>query len=170
MSHLHMANNLNVLLHAAPRDLAPGVIDSATAYSASPAARNVRLIIGAALPLRLSVRWYPTPALPRSWQGSSLGGHVYPSTLVYCLLCIGATAAACLAYFRGVELPRKLRRYGADRVGGGGGMGDYGGGPRGGMGGYAYYPPATATGAHTTAHSSGGGGGYAFGRTAGKFD
>lgn len=43
------------------------------------------------------------------------------STVVYCLLSGGVGVAASLAYFRGVELPRRIKRYGKDRVGGGGG-------------------------------------------------
>ena len=42
------------------------------------------------------------------------------STVVYCLLSAGVGVAASLAYFRGVELPKRIRRYGKDRVGGGG--------------------------------------------------
>lgn len=130
LSHLHISNNLNVILHAAPRSTSRGVIDSAIAYSTSPNARNTRIVIGDALPLRLSVRWYPNANLPSSWAG--VGGHLFLSTLVYCLLSMGATAAACLAYFRGVEFPRKLRRYGADRIGGDGTAGGRG------LGGYGY--------------------------------
>ncbi|KAI9825255.1 MAG: hypothetical protein M1832_001289 [Thelocarpon impressellum] len=132
LSHLHIANNLNVLLHAAPRATHPGVIDSATAYSTSPATRTTRTVIGDALPLRLAIRWYPTTSLPSGWAG--VGGHLYFSTLVYCLLCIGATAAACLAYFRGVEFPRRMRRHGADRMGGDGLRGGYGYGVGNGFG------------------------------------
>lgn len=42
------------------------------------------------------------------------------STVVYCLFSAGVGVAASLAYFRGVELPRRIRRYGKDRLGGGG--------------------------------------------------
>ena len=147
LSHLHISNNLNVLLHAAPRATLPGVIDSATAYSVSPNTRNTRTVIGDALPLRMSVRWYPTTNLPSGWTG--VGGHLYLSTLVYCALCVGATFAASLAYFRAVEFPRKLRRYGADRMGGDGG------GTRG-LGGYGY--------------GVGNGYGYSPGRSPGKLD
>ena len=130
LSHLHVAHRLNILLHAAPRATAPGVIDSATAYSTSPLTQTTRTVIGDALPLRLSVRWYPTTALPSGWAG--VGGHLFLSTLVYCLLCVAATAAAALAYFRGVDLPRRMRRYGLDRMGGGGDAASAG--PRGGYG------------------------------------
>ncbi|KAI9722485.1 MAG: hypothetical protein M1828_004732 [Chrysothrix sp. TS-e1954] len=115
LSHLHIANNLNVLLHAAPRRTAPGVVDAATAYSVSPATRNLRVAIGDALPLMFSVRWYPNAGLPSGWQG--VGGHLTFSTLVYCLLSAGASAAVCIVYFRGVDLPRRLKRHGRDRVG-----------------------------------------------------
>ncbi|KAI9750236.1 MAG: maturation of Asn-linked oligosaccharides protein [Chaenotheca gracillima] len=149
-SHLHIAHNLNVLLHAAPRSTLPGVIDSAVAYSTSPTTRNTRIVIGDSLPLRLSMRWYPTTNLPSGWTG--VGGHLYLSTVVYCLLCIGGTAAACLAYFRAVEFPRKLRRYGAERV-----SGDPSGG-RPGLGGYGY------------SGGSGYGYGVSSGRGTGKLD
>ncbi|KAF2141459.1 uncharacterized protein K452DRAFT_251414 [Aplosporella prunicola CBS 121167] len=113
-SHLHIANQLNVLLHAAPRALAPGTIDAATAYSVSPASRNTKIVIGDSLPLSFSVRWYPSPNLPSGWSG--VGGHVYMSTVVYCMLSAGAATAVCFAWFRGVELPRRLKRYGKDRA------------------------------------------------------
>ncbi|KAI9792228.1 MAG: hypothetical protein M1835_008020 [Candelina submexicana] len=114
LSHLHISNNLNVLLHAAPKSTSPGVIDAATAYSVSHNTRNTRIVIGDPLPLRMSVRWYPTTVLPSGWTG--VGGHLFLSTLVYCLLSAGASFAVSLAYFRGVEFPRRLRRHGADRV------------------------------------------------------
>lgn len=47
------------------------------------------------------------------------------STVVYCLLSAGVGVAASLAYFRGVELPRRLRGYGKDRMGGERGGGGY---------------------------------------------
>ena len=40
--------------------------------------------------------------------------------MVYCFLSAGVGVAASLAYFRGVELPRRIRQYGKDRLGGGG--------------------------------------------------
>ncbi|KAI9795049.1 MAG: hypothetical protein M1816_000071 [Peltula sp. TS41687] len=152
LSHLHISNNLNVLLHAAPRSTSPGVIDSATAYSTSPNARSTRVKIGDALPLRLSVRWYPTTTLPSGWAG--VGGHLFLSTLVYCALCVCATAAACLAYFRGVEFPRKLRRYGAERIGGDGGAGAGGGMAGRGLGGYGY-AMGLGNGGHAHGHGHG---------------
>ncbi|KZF25429.1 hypothetical protein L228DRAFT_280671 [Xylona heveae TC161] len=117
LSHLHIATNLNILIHAAPRSVAPGTIDAATAYSISHHSRVTRVIIGDPLPLRLSVRWYPNTALPSGWSG--VGGHLYLSTVVYCLLSAGAAVAVCVAYFRGVEFPRRLRSHGRERLGGG---------------------------------------------------
>ncbi|KAK5012370.1 hypothetical protein LTR16_005573, partial [Cryomyces antarcticus] len=114
LSHLHVSNNLNVLLHAAPRSVSSGVIDAATAYSVSHATRNIKVVIGDPLPLRFSVRWYPTTNLPSGWTG--VGGHLFLSTLVYCLLSAGAATAICVAYFRGVELPRRLRSHGRERT------------------------------------------------------
>ncbi|TKA61363.1 hypothetical protein B0A55_11019, partial [Friedmanniomyces simplex] len=126
LSHLHVSTSLNVLVHAAPRSVAPGTIAAATAYSISREPPT-RIVIGDALPLRFSVRWYPNTSLPSGWAG--VGGHLTFSTLVYCLISAGASAAICLAYFRGVELPRRLKMHGKDRIGGmerGAGLGGYG--------------------------------------------
>ncbi|KAL9019715.1 MAG: hypothetical protein Q9185_003053 [Variospora sp. 1 TL-2023] len=132
-SHLHINTRLNVILHTSP-DLARADADilAATAYSVpSLSHTSAKIVIGDPLALRLDVRWYTSPALPPSTttasQTSGLGGHVHFSTVVYCLLSAGVGVAASLAYFRGVELPRRIKRYGKDRVGGGGG----GGGERG---------------------------------------
>lgn len=129
LSHLHIASHLNVLLHAVPKSVEPGVIAASTAYSvAAPWSPPTRIVIGDALPLMFSVRWYPNTQLPSGWTG--VGGHIYASTLVYCLLSVGATTAICIAYFRGVELPRRLRSHGKDRMAGnmesGGRLGGYG--------------------------------------------
>lgn len=101
--------------------ITPGTLLAATAYSASSSpASTHKLVIGDALPLRLAVRWYPSATLPRGSTGgvwAGLGGHLTFSTLVYCLLSAGASAAVCVAYFRGIELPRRLRGYGKERVG-----------------------------------------------------
>lgn len=125
LSHLHVSTSLNVLVHAAPKSVAPGTIAAATAYSISREPPS-RIVIGDSLPLRFSVRWYPTTSLPSGWTG--MGGHLTFSTLVYCLISAGASAAICLAYFRGVELPRRLKSHGKDRIGGmeRGGLGGYG--------------------------------------------
>ncbi len=116
LSHLHISNNLNVVLHAAPKSTDPGVVDAAIAYSVSHNTRNVRVVIGDALPLRLSVRWYPTTNLPSGWRG--VGGHLFLSTLFYCLLSAGAAFALSIAYFRGVDFPKRLRQHGSERVNG----------------------------------------------------
>ncbi|KAF2731681.1 hypothetical protein EJ04DRAFT_498347 [Polyplosphaeria fusca] len=117
LSHLHVGNSLNLLVHAAPKSVEAGRIDAASAYSVAPHERNVRVSIGDPLTLSFSVRWYPSTVLPPGWTG--YGGHVYKSTFLYCLLSAGASAAICVAYFRGVELPRRLRRYARDKVPGG---------------------------------------------------
>ncbi|KAF2801386.1 uncharacterized protein BDZ99DRAFT_469711 [Mytilinidion resinicola] len=121
LSHLHISNALNLLVHAAPKAIAPGTIDAAAAYSVSAHTRQARVSIGDPLTLQFSVRWYPGTVLPSGWRG--MGGHLYTSTIVYCLLSAGASAAICVAYFRGVELPRRLRRYARDKAYGGGGGG-----------------------------------------------
>lgn len=161
LSHLHINPHLNLILHTTspdplkstsssqankdkkkggnkPKDnrqSAPeGEILAATAYSLPPTSSSPRLVIGDSLPLTLSVRWYSTAVLPPSTSrlSSGLGGHVHLSTAAYCLLSFGAGLAVSLAYFRGVEMPQRLRRYGAEKLGGGGeGRGGYG---------YAYVP------------------------------
>lgn len=121
LSHLHVGNNLNLLVHAAPKSVSPGTIDAASAYSTSPHIKNSKITIGDSLTLHFSVRWYPGTTLPPGWSG--YGGHLYKSTFLYCLLSAGASAAVCVAYFRGVELPRRLRRYARDKMNGAGGSG-----------------------------------------------
>lgn len=140
LSHLHVSSHLNVLLHAAPKSVEPGVIAAGTAYSIATASQPpTRIVIGDALPLQFSVRWYPNTLLPSGWTG--VGGHIYASTLIYCALSAAAATAICIVYFRGVELPRRLRNHGKDRMSGGmeggGRLGGYGYGVGGGMnGGY----------------------------------
>lgn len=138
LSHLHISPHLNVLLHAAPRALAPGAVAAATAYSVAPAGEHARLVIGDALPLRLSVRWYPGTALPSGWAG--VGGHVYWSTLAYCVISAGVGAVAAGAWVRAFWLPGRLRR---ERVGGEAGYGagryaGYGVGVGGAANGFGY--------------------------------
>jgi hypothetical protein len=126
LSHLHVSSSLNVLVHAAPKSVAPGTIAAATAYSISREPPT-RIVIGDSLPLRFSVRWYPNTSLPSGWTG--VGGHLTFSTVVYCAISALASAAICVAYFRGVELPRRLKSHGKDRLSGmerGGGLGGYG--------------------------------------------
>ncbi|EMD64814.1 hypothetical protein GGP41_002917 [Bipolaris sorokiniana] len=127
LSHLHVGNYLNLLVHAVPKQSSPGTIDAATAYSVSSHTRNTKITIGDSLPLVFAVRWYPSTTLPPGWSG--YGGHIYTSTLVYCFLSAVASAAVCVVYFRGVELPRRLKRYATDRMNGGGrGFGNGGSG------------------------------------------
>ncbi|KAI0478396.1 hypothetical protein GGR56DRAFT_672434 [Xylariaceae sp. FL0804] len=143
LSHLHISTHLNVLLHSTPKHRLhrhdSGVLDSGAAYSTSPlahadinsdpdendedgklaaaaaAAATRRLVIGDPLPLGFSVRWFPTPALPRTegkveWQG--MGGHIYASTVFYGLVSFIAGVLASGVYFFGVILPRRLRARG----------------------------------------------------------
>lgn len=125
LSHMHVSTDLNVLVHAVPKYQDPGSIAAATAYSLSRSSPT-RIIIGDPLPLRFNVRWYPNTILPSGWTG--VGGHLTFSTLVYCLLSALASAAVCMTYFRGFELPRRLKSHGKDRLGGveRGGLGGYG--------------------------------------------
>ncbi|KAF2125023.1 hypothetical protein P153DRAFT_426049 [Dothidotthia symphoricarpi CBS 119687] len=157
LSHLHVGNNLNLLLHAGTT---PGAVDAATAYSVAAHTRSTKITIGDPLPLSFSVRWYPSTTLPRGWAG--YGGHVYTSTFIYCILSAGASAAICVAYFRGVELPRRLKRYATDRMNGGGAR--FGGGGGGGSVGYGL-PVANGRGS-----GYGLSGGYGYGGGIGKKD
>ena len=130
LSHLHINPKLNVILHTTSTqgkgkaknkknsDL-EGQILAATAYSLPPTSTSPRVIIGDALPLQLSIRWYSARTLPPSTSrfSAGLGGHVHLSTVMYCLLSFGGGMAVSLAYFRGVELPKRMRRYGSEKLG-----------------------------------------------------
>lgn len=121
LSHMHISTHMNVLLHSVPKHHLhhhdSGVIDSAISYSTSPLSHmegtaSKKLIIGEPLPLMFSVRWFPTPALPKTegkveWSG--LGGHIYAKTLFYCF--VSFIAGTCLTgmYTMGVVLPRRLK-------------------------------------------------------------
>jgi hypothetical protein len=135
LSHLHINPALNVILHTTSAlSLKSGglipeadtnsrnkedAILAATAYSLPPTSSSPRVVIGDPLPLTLSVRWYSARTLPPSTaRVSGLGGHVHLSTVVYGLLSFGCGVAVSLAYFRGVEMPRRLRRYGEMKAGG----------------------------------------------------
>ena len=145
LSHLHINPALNVILHttssapssmksrskakAKPKTSAKeavipeGRLLAATAYSLPTDGTAPRIVIGDPLPLKLSVRWFSERTLPPStarFAGApaGMGGHVHFSTVLYCLLSFGGGVAISLAYWRGVELPRRLRRYGAEKLGG----------------------------------------------------
>ncbi|KAK3391162.1 hypothetical protein B0H63DRAFT_447229 [Podospora didyma] len=121
LSHMHISTHMNVLLHSTPKHhLHPhdsGVLDSGTAYSTSPlthmeGSSTRRLVIGDPLPLSFSVRWFPTPALPKiegkvEWHG--MGGHIYASTVFYSLVSFLAGIVVSGVYFFGSVLPRRLR-------------------------------------------------------------
>ncbi|KAM0284658.1 hypothetical protein ACHAQH_001811 [Verticillium albo-atrum] len=145
LSHLHISTHLNVLLHSVPKHhIHPhdsGVLDSGAAYSTSPLSHmqstaSKRLVIGDPLPLSFSVRWFPTPALPKTegtveWQG--MGGHIYASTVFYSIVSFGAGVTVAGAYFLGIVLPKRLKNrglggatplgYGVNGVGVGNGWG-----------------------------------------------
>ena len=131
LSHLHIDPSLNVIIHTTSAtesgklkrksqasDL-EGQILAASAYSLPPTTTSPRIIIGDPLPLRFAVRWYSARTLPPSTSklASGLGGHVHISTVMYCLLSFGGGVAVSLAYFRGVELPKRMRRYGFEKLG-----------------------------------------------------
>ncbi|KAH9908319.1 hypothetical protein F4778DRAFT_343827 [Xylariomycetidae sp. FL2044] len=112
-SHMHISTHLNVLLHSTPKHHIhkhdSGVLDSGAAYSTSPLSHMAgsftrKLIIGDPLPLSFSIRWFPTPALPKTegkveWQG--MGGHIYASTVFYGLVSFIAGVLASGVYFFG---------------------------------------------------------------------
>lgn len=120
-SHMHVSTHLNVLLHSVPKHHIhkhdSGVLDSGVAYSTSPLSHmdtghTKRLIIGDSLPLKFSVRWFPTPALPKTegtveWQG--MGGHIYASTVFYSMVSFLAGVLVAGTYFFGIVLPKRLR-------------------------------------------------------------
>lgn len=121
LSHMHISTHLNVLIHSTPKHhLHPhdsGVLDSATAYSTSPLTHmdgsyTRRLVIGDPLPLSFSVRWLPTPALPKTeghveWNG--MGAHIYASTVFYSLVSFATGVVVSGVYFFGHVLPRRLK-------------------------------------------------------------
>lgn len=162
LSHLHVANVLNLLVHTADTTQVEGGkkdkkkrekarIESATAYSISPTTRNTKIIIGDSLTLTFHVRWYPSSFLPL--QSSH---HGFWSTLSYCIFAAGASAAICIVYFRGVELPRRLKFHGRDALNGG--LPKYNG--------YGYVPGVGSPGVG----NGFGVGGYGFGGGTGKRD
>ena len=118
LSHLHVSPHLNLVLHTSPSLLAATAYSVPLPPSTSQIDSSTRIFIGDPLPLTFSVRWYNSATLPPSTTSAGLGGHVHFSTVVYCILSCGVGVAASLAYFRGVELPRRIRRYGKERVGG----------------------------------------------------
>ena len=130
LSHLHIDPRLNVIVHTtAPtkKDKTgeistgdrEGQILAATAYSLPPTLSSPQLVIGDPLPFQLTVRWYSARTLPPSTSRlrSGLGGHVHLSTVTYCILALGCGFALAYAYFRGIELPRRLKRYGIEKLG-----------------------------------------------------
>ncbi|OAA66831.1 hypothetical protein SPI_01407 [Niveomyces insectorum RCEF 264] len=87
---------------------------TSTTTAVEPAApRDLhRLVIGDPLPLTFSVRWFPTPALPKTegrveWSG--MGHHVGPSTVFYSLVSFLAGLIVSAVYFFGTVLPRRLK-------------------------------------------------------------
>jgi hypothetical protein len=150
LSHVHVANELNLLVHTDAVPSARGRIDSAAAYSISSAKKQTKLIIGDPLPLTFHIRWYKSSYLPLS----SSAHHGFWSTLSYCIFAAGASAAICIVYFRGVELPRRLRFHGRNAIGGGrdSGLPKYNG--------YGY---GVGTPSPSLSSGNGYGGGYGFG-------
>jgi len=112
-SHLHVANNLNVIVHTgaapAPKNKKPslrqvGAVDSATGYSVSPLTRNTRIVIGDELTFEFAVKWFEGQAVVAG--SSSNGGGVFMPML------FGAIVGfvVCYVLVRGMELPKSLER------------------------------------------------------------
>jgi len=126
LSHLHVANKLNMAIHVEPKPSKgrgfsaggtgprTGDVISAAAYSTYPTTEQTKIVIGDSLTFQLYPRWYSGIALPSSTSGH----HNFWSTLSYCALSALVSAAVCVVYFRGVDLPRRLRFHGRDRIGG----------------------------------------------------
>lgn len=178
LSHLHIANQLNLLLHTAvttdpasdnegkAKKNAPKghMITSASAYSINPQTQSTRIVIGSSLSLCFNVRWYPSSYLPTGFTG--YGGHIYRSTILYCLLSAGAGAAVMWAWFKGFVLPRRLKAYvGKEKFGSSG----YGlpfsgaGGPYGGGSGTQTPSNGYGNGVGATSGYGYGYGGYGYG-------
>ncbi|KAA8901787.1 hypothetical protein FN846DRAFT_780989 [Sphaerosporella brunnea] len=152
-SHLHISTSLNLLVHLSASS--PGVIDSAAAYSVSPALSATRLVIGDPLPLRFRVRWYPSPDLP---SGGRSSGHGAGHTLFYCVLSAAVGAVGCYAWVVGVDVPRRLRRVTV------GMRGRDGGGANGGIiGAAAEKATRIPVGYGFPGNGNGSGGGYGYG-------
>ena len=146
LSHVHVAHRLNFVLHTAPmarylpkQDQDPpkigslddassiqlGTITSAAAYSVSAVMQNTRLVIGDTLTLHVHPRWYTGSLLPASSVSpfaapvsSLLYNRNLWSTLTYCIISATASATICFVYFRGVDLPRRLRFHGENKLSG----------------------------------------------------
>lgn len=92
-----------------------------------------KLVIGDPLPLSFSIRWFPSPSLPREngkveWAG--MGGHFFTSTFVYCIVSAIVGGVASAVWVLAVVVPRRMRGRalgGATPLGygvGGGGVGN----------------------------------------------
>jgi hypothetical protein len=60
----------------------------------------------------LSIRWFPTPSLPREdgkVEWAAMGGQFYASTFFYCVASVVAGEVMSGMYFFGVVLPKRLK-------------------------------------------------------------
>lgn len=154
-SHLHIANQMNVIFHLA----SPGVLDSATAYSTSPLTQATRIIIGDSLPLRFNVRWYDSTTLPSMTSGILVddeGSLFWPIFLV--IIIVGGLGFTLLALWK-----RKGKGRGMDGIIGNGYSGSSNGKGRGGYsegsGGYGGFKGISVRGSDS---------GYGYGGFSGK--
>jgi hypothetical protein len=147
-SHLHVGNQMNIVLHTSLVSSAPvsrgrgaarsttrkggsdGKIEAAAAYSVASAERNTRIVIGDTLTFVLDVRWYGDLALPLpSSKGGSAAGW-----LVEVLFGAMVGFGVCYVWVRGFGDRRKsvLPKYNGYAYGVGGGQGGNGFGFSGG--------------------------------------
>jgi hypothetical protein len=122
LSHLHVGNEMNVLVHTArPKNggsKTRGLVDSAAAYSVSAATRNTRVIIGDDLTFVFRVGWYDGTALPGARGASGSGGGGGGGTFFACLVSAAVGAGLCYLWLRGMDVPKSMRAgLGVDHIG-----------------------------------------------------
>jgi hypothetical protein len=112
-SHLHVANVLNVVVHTSESER--GAIDAAAAYSASPAKKNTRIVIGDQMTLEINVAWYDGNSLVvGKYRDVSDGGGGSLFTWLFGVL-VGA--GLCYAWLSGTAgLPKSIRRFVVSRL------------------------------------------------------
>jgi hypothetical protein len=116
-SHLHVANVLNVVVHTSASD--KGAIDAAAAYSASPAQKNARIVIGDTLTLEINVAWYAGQSLITGKPGkvSGSGGGGGGGSLFSLLFGVFVGAGLCYLWVNGTEaLPKSIKTFVVSRI------------------------------------------------------
>jgi len=115
-SHLHVANQMNVVLHTSAGPIEKnakgnGAIDSAVAYSVSPETVNQRIVIGDELTFRMHVNWYTGTKLPNAAASNPSSGRGMG------MLLFGVMIGALLCYvlLRGLQMPSAVKGFGGGR-------------------------------------------------------